>query len=118
MRALAAQGAKPCPSDIPSDLLAANCIPPGFMVQTGWDIVCDYYQNVETKTWVPYSKPAIVPPLVAHTAASGTYGTAEFTLGFVDPQKNSPASPWHDIPLQAPSGEGLFTFVVEIPMYQ
>ncbi|CAN0484526.1 unnamed protein product [Laminaria digitata] len=44
MRALAAQGAKPCPNEIPSDLLAANCIPPGFMVQTGWDIVCDYYQ--------------------------------------------------------------------------
>ena len=44
MRKLAAQGAKPCPNDIPSDLLAANCIPPGFMVQTGWDIVCDYYQ--------------------------------------------------------------------------
>ena len=44
MRALAAQGAEPCPNEIPSDLLAANCIPPGFMVQTGWDIVCDYYQ--------------------------------------------------------------------------
>lgn len=44
MRKLAAQGAKPCGNDIPSDLLAANCIPPGFMVQTGWDIVCDYYQ--------------------------------------------------------------------------
>lgn len=43
MRKLAAQGAKPCPDDIPSDLLEANCIPPNFMVQTGWDIVCDYY---------------------------------------------------------------------------
>ena len=43
MRKLAAQGAKPCDisdgKEIPSDLLAANCIPPGFMVQAGWEIV-------------------------------------------------------------------------------
>ena len=43
MRKLAAQGAKPCDvsngKEIPSDLLAANCIPPGFMVQSGWEIV-------------------------------------------------------------------------------
>jgi len=32
MRKLAALGAKPCPDAIPSDLLAAKCIPPGFMV--------------------------------------------------------------------------------------
>lgn len=43
MRKLAAQGAKPCDisnnKEIPSDLLEANCIPPGFMVQSGWEIV-------------------------------------------------------------------------------
>ena len=99
MRKLAAQGAKPCDvtdgKEIPSDLLAANCIPPGilvcsdvntsikqsqqsfspyksfhhtlyvlppalsiplgFMVQSGWEIVCDYYQHVESPDWVPYS---------------------------------------------------------------
>ena len=44
MRALARQGATPCPDPIPPDLLAANCVPKGFMVQKGWDIVCDYYQ--------------------------------------------------------------------------
>lgn len=53
MRQLAAQGAKPCPEDIPSDLLAANCIPPGFMVQTGWDIVCDYYQVITYRHEIP-----------------------------------------------------------------
>ncbi|CAM9583537.1 unnamed protein product, partial [Choristocarpus tenellus] len=122
MRKLAAQGAKPCPAQIPSDLIAANCIPPGFMVQTGWDIVCDYYQacgwgNVETKQWVPWSKPVITPPTIAHTSSSGSFGTAEFRLGFVDPSSGSPASPWHDIPLEA-SSKGFFSFVVEIPMYQ
>ena len=34
------------------------------MVQSGWDIVCDYYQNIDTKSWVPWSK-SVVTPLVA-----------------------------------------------------
>ncbi|CBJ26660.1 similar to 3-phosphoadenosine 5-phosphosulfate synthase 2 isoform 2 [Ectocarpus siliculosus] len=118
MRQLAAQGAKPCPNDIPSDLLAANCIPPGFMVQTGWDIVCDYYQNVDTKEWVPWSKPVIEPPIAPHTNADGTFGTAPFQLGFTDPTTAKPASPWHDVPLDPGLGDGVFRFIVEIPMYQ
>ncbi|CAM9315825.1 unnamed protein product [Ectocarpus sp. 13 AM-2016] len=118
MRKLAAQGAKPCPNDIPSDLLAANCIPPGFMVQTGWDIVCDYYQNVDTKEWVPWSKPVIEPPTAPHTNAEGTFGTAPFQLGFTDPTTAKPASPWHDVPLDPGLGDGVFRFIVEIPMYQ
>lgn len=48
MRKLAASGAKPCPNIIPTDILEANCIPPNFMVQSGWDIVCDYYMVSET----------------------------------------------------------------------
>ncbi|CAB1117921.1 unnamed protein product [Ectocarpus sp. CCAP 1310/34] len=118
MRKLAAQGAKPCPNEIPSDLLAANCIPPGFMVQTGWDIVCDYYQNVDTKEWVPWSKPVIEPPTAPHTNAQGTFGTAPFQLGFTDPTTGKPASPWHDVPLDPGLGDGVFRFIVEIPMYQ
>lgn len=45
MRKLVAQGGTPWPDEIPTtnDILAANCIPPNFMVQTGCDIVCDYY---------------------------------------------------------------------------
>ena len=56
MRALARQGAVPCTDPIPSDLLAANCVPQGFMVPTGWAIVCDYYQNVDSGKFVPWSK--------------------------------------------------------------
>ena len=63
MRALAAQGAKPCPNEIPSDLLAANCIPPGFMVQTGWDIVCDYYQVPRRQTIDRASVYSLLPSL-------------------------------------------------------
>jgi len=48
---VAANGASICDvsnqQPIPSDLVKANCVPPGFMVQSGWEIVCDYYQNVD-----------------------------------------------------------------------
>jgi 3'-phosphoadenosine 5'-phosphosulfate synthase len=48
MRLLARNGAVPCPKDaIPTDLVQANCIPPGFMVPKGWDMVVDYYQNID-----------------------------------------------------------------------
>ena len=56
MRALARQGAVPCARSYSSDLLAANCVPQGFMVPTGWAIVCDYYQNVDSGKFVPWSK--------------------------------------------------------------
>ena len=42
-----------CGATIPSDLLAAKCIPPGFMVDKGWEIVSDYYQRQKTGDWVP-----------------------------------------------------------------
>jgi 3'-phosphoadenosine 5'-phosphosulfate synthase len=117
MRALAAAGAVPCDvsggKEIPSDLLAANCIPPGFMVQSGWEIVCNYYQNVESDEWVPY---AIMTgdPMAAHsTKHEGTFGTMGFKLY---PTKGSDyISPWHDVPLM--SSNGLYNFIVEIPMY-
>mmetsp|Transcript_1482 Transcript_1482/g.2435 ORF Transcript_1482/g.2435 Transcript_1482/m.2435 type:complete len:1032 (+) Transcript_1482:189-3284(+) len=120
MRKLAAQGAKPCDvsngKEIPSDLLAANCIPPGFMVQSGWEIVCDYYQNVESDRWVPYSIVNEDPHLASGVRTSGTYGTQEFQLQ--PTEHGHPVSAWHDISLFAKSGrDDLYNFVVEIPMY-
>lgn len=56
MRKLAAQGARPCAARIPSDLVKANCVPPGFMVPGGWKVVSDYYMNADKDRWVPYSK--------------------------------------------------------------
>eukprot|EP00611_Tribonema_gayanum_P024099 TRINITY_DN5228_c0_g2_i1.p1 TRINITY_DN5228_c0_g2~~TRINITY_DN5228_c0_g2_i1.p1 ORF type:complete len:669 (-),score=271.97 TRINITY_DN5228_c0_g2_i1:664-2670(-) len=125
MRKLAAQGARPCPIDqsIPSDLLAANCIPPGFMVQSGWDIVCDYYQHVDDKTWVPFSRNAApaVPPIDSRTTHDGAFGTAKFKVYLRD-ASGKPISPWHDVSLIAPAvasaalGEDdLYNMVVEIP---
>merc|ERR1711871_795562 len=65
MRALARQGAVPCTDPIPSDLLAANCVPQGFMVPTGWAIVCDYYQNVDSGKFVRWSRPGTTFPCEA-----------------------------------------------------
>ena len=98
MRALARQGATPCPDPIPSDLLAANCVPPGFMVPSGWAIVCDYYQNIDTKKWVPWSKPEVSPLVATGTHAIGQYGDLSFELTFTSGA--STISPWHDISLR------------------
>ena len=96
MRALAKQGAKPCPPDIPSDLLKANCVPPGFMVPKGWDIVCSYYQNVDNPDWIPYSVEMTEPNTANDTRTEGRYGSEAFKLIMM--QNGRPISPWHDLP--------------------
>jgi 3'-phosphoadenosine 5'-phosphosulfate synthase len=127
MRKLAAQGAKPCDvrggKAIPTDLLEANCVPPGFMVQSGWDIVCDYYQNVESTRWVPYSV-MNSPPMLSPYAQSvgGNYGTSSFALHTTI--RGQQVSAWHGIPLEVGQTDPLvevshklFNFIVEIPMH-
>ena len=119
MRALARAGAVPCDvsngKTIPSDLEAANCVPPGFMVQSGWEIVCDYYQNVESTEWVPYSVQNVAPLVSKNSRDQGRYGTVDYKL-FVT-HKGAVVSPWHDIPLYADDAKKIVNFVVEIPMY-
>jgi len=120
MRKLAALGAKPCPPAIPSDLIASKCIPPGFMVQKGWEIVSDYYQRQKTGDWVPYSKVlgglAIAPNV--RTTAEQPFGKAGFAASFVKADGLTALSPWHDLPLYpegAPAGGATVNFVCEIP---
>jgi 3'-phosphoadenosine 5'-phosphosulfate synthase len=119
MRKLAAQGATPCDvsngKQIPSDLLAANCVPPGFMVQSGWDIVCDYYQNVESPRWVPYSVMNVDPHVAKETKSEGKYGTQDYKL--YPTVKGKHVSAWHDVSLFANKEKALYNFIVEIPMY-
>ena len=121
MRKLAAQGAKPCDvsdgKEIPSDLLAANCIPPGFMVQSGWEIVCDYYQHVESPDWVPYSVMNPDPLIASGVSHEGKYGAKTFKL-YLTQSGGSLKSAWHDVPLYASGSSGLVNFIVEIPMYR
>lgn len=121
MRKLAAQGAKPCDISggkaLPTDLLAANCIPPGFMVQSGWDIVCQYYQNLE-RDWVPFSVMNEEPYVARNTEHQGKYGTLQFQLN--PTVRDKIVSPWHNIDLKASTisqDDDLYNYVVEIPMY-
>jgi 3'-phosphoadenosine 5'-phosphosulfate synthase len=114
MRTLAAQGATLCsPGHIPTDLLSANCIPSGFMVDKGWDIVVDYYKNVQNTTrWVPWSQPRVAAPVQERTTQVGTFGFSTFQLSAMDY-----GSFWHDIPLRPGSDETIINLVTEIPMY-
>jgi len=121
MRTLAALGATPCPPEIPKDLLAAKCIPPGFMAEGGWAKVVDYYQNKETKEWVPYSTQHEPPGLAPHAKPSGKFNALSFALAFdartpgLAPGAAGQAliSPWHHISLSAAT-PGSFNMVVEI----
>ncbi len=114
MRLLARNGAVPCsPTNIPTDLVEANCVPSGFMVPKGWDIVVDYYRNIDAGRWIPWSRPNVDPGACYHTESEGKFGTKEFTLKSKDYD-----SFWHDIPVR-PSGHGeeIVNFVTEIPLH-
>ena len=121
MRALAKAGATPCDvsngKEIPSDLLAANCIPPGFMVQSGWDVVCDYYQNIDSPDYVPYSVQYVTPNTDKRTKKEWKFATTDFKLYLTD-SNGKILSPWHDVPIQPSNAENdILNFIVEIPMY-
>jgi len=117
MRKLAALAAQPCPLLIPSDLIKAKCIPPGFMVQKGWEIVSDYYIRQKTGDWIPYSKQLGGLPVAPHmrSAAEQPFGKAGFTATFVGADGVTPVSPWHGLPLYPSASASLVSFVCEIP---
>ena len=115
MRLLARNGAVPCsPTDIPTDLVEANCIPSGFMVPKGWEGVVDYYKNIDdTERFIPWSRPIIEPPADLKTKAEGKIGTSSFKL-----KHKEYDSFWHDIPLRPfDQGNNVINLVVEIPRY-
>lgn len=119
MRTLAAQGATFCDvkggKELPSDLLAANCIPPGFMAKSGWEIVCAYYMDEASDQWTPYSVMKGRATVAKDAAAEGEVGRPSFKVHTHAAGK--PVSPWHDIPLVASKERGLYNLVVEIPMH-
>lgn len=114
MRLLARNGAVPCsPTDIPTDLVEANCVPSGFMVPKGWEIVVDYYRNIDAGRWIPWSRPLVDPGASDTTKVSGKFGTLDFQLKHKDHE-----SFWHDIPLKPSSSkdEYVINLVTEIPL--
>jgi len=115
MRLLARNGATPCSkTNIPTDLVAANCVPSGFMVPKGWDQVVDYYRNIDdTERWTPWSKPLVPAPAHTETRVEGQFGSRTFHMFSTKYQ-----SMWHDIALR-PSGQddSIINMVTEIPMF-
>ncbi|KAL7539751.1 hypothetical protein ACHAXR_009573 [Thalassiosira sp. AJA248-18] len=113
MRLLARNGAVPCSAtDIPTDLVEANCVPKGFMVPKGWDIVVDYYRNIDSGRWIPWSRPVVDPGADSRTSTNDSkFGTGDFQLKHKDYE-----SFWHDIPMKPSSGENVVNFVTEIPL--
>jgi len=120
MRLLARNGATPCSAtDIPTDLVAANCVPSGFMVPRGWEQVVDYYRNIDdSERWTPWSIPQIEPASATPTRVEGKFGSRTFRMFSTEV-----TSMWHDIPMRPSSGYGgssdnmVINMVTEIPMY-
>ena len=117
MRLLARNGATPCSrTNIPTDLVEANCVPAGFMVPDGWTKVVDYYRNIDdTERWTPWSQPRVEAPTDSHTRQQGQFGSKTFQL-----TSSEYESWWHDAPLRPSSGGGdnfVVTMVTEIPMF-
>jgi 3'-phosphoadenosine 5'-phosphosulfate synthase len=115
MRLLAKNGATPCsPTSIPTDLVAANCVPSGFMVPKGWNQVVDYYRNIDDlERWIPWSRPLVDAPSDPSTRSEGKFGLASFRL-----YHSRYTSLWHDVELR-PNGQdaSIVNMVTEIPMY-
>jgi len=116
MRLLARNGAVPCSAtDIPTDLVESNCVPKGFMVPKGWDIVVDYYKNIDSPRWIPWSRPVVDPGAASRTEGSGKFGSKDFQLKHKDYE-----SFWHDIPMKPSGGsygdDAVVNFVTEIPL--
>jgi 3'-phosphoadenosine 5'-phosphosulfate synthase len=119
MRLLARNGATPCSlTNIPTDLVEANCVPAGFMVPNGWNKVVDYYRNIDaTERWTPWSKPVVSAPVDRATKQLGVFGSKSFQLSHTQYD-----SLWHDVhPHPQRTGksgeEVLIHMVTEIPMY-
>lgn len=116
MRLLARQGATLCEKgNIPTDLVTANCIPSGFMVPKGWNLVVDYYKNIDaSERWIPWSKPIVPAPVASQTTSQGQFGSKSFSLSI-----SGVNSIWHDVPMKPTNTQdyAVVNMVTEIPMH-
>ena len=116
MRLLARNGASPCsPTNIPTDLVEANCIPSGFMVPKGWKGVVDYYS-----TWTRRNDGRRGRSLTSKHRA--TVAPVQKAVALAPRRFTCTASDydsfWHDIPLRPSNDdETIIHLVTEIPMF-
>lgn len=97
--------------ELPSDLISANCIPPGFMVESGWKIVCAYYQDEHSDKWIPYSVMRGQASLASGAKGEGQLGTNAFKVHLAS--KDKPISAWHDINPVASEEKKTFNMVLK-----
>eukprot|EP00466_Bigelowiella_natans_P003779 jgi/Bigna1/36346/e_gw1.14.169.1 len=122
MRALAKKGAPPCPDSIPANWEETKpCIPNGFMVKRGWELMIQYYQDPANTKWIGYSR-MMSEPLIApgDFVTMGKFGKPSWTLYFQN-ANGERISPWHDVPVYPHSqdhsqADRIVTMMVEIPM--
>nr|CCA14438.1 APS kinase/ATP sulfurlyase/pyrophosphatase fusion protein putative [Albugo laibachii Nc14] len=116
MRTMAEKGLSKCSGDMVPKLWKENpnCVPPSFMVDSGWQIMVNYYKH-RSFNWLRFSIQQSKPFLDATRSFQvvGTFGQPDYKLFFQDTNKKL-ISPWHDIPLRIPE-KHLYNFVVEIP---
>ncbi|ETW09152.1 sulfate adenylyltransferase [Aphanomyces invadans] len=116
MRHMAKMGFQPC-TDIPDTWESdPTCVPPGFMVQSGWNLMVQYYQRMTDPSYLQYSIPfrpfISKASSVASTGDNAVVGTLGFELSVLDAATGAKVSPWHDIPLYV--NASVVNFVVEI----
>ncbi|CEG44432.1 sulfate adenylyltransferase [Plasmopara halstedii] len=120
MRKMARDGLQKCLGDqIPSDWKSnPTCVPQGFMAKSGWDIMIEYYQNVNSPNWIPFASKISKPLLDTSRSLmlEGTFGRTDFKLYFKN-ETGEKISPWHDISLHEVDliDHEVFNFIVEIP---
>ncbi|OQS06419.1 APS kinase/ATP sulfurlyase/pyrophosphatase fusion protein [Thraustotheca clavata] len=111
MRLMAKLGLQPCNGEIPMDWESnPTCVPPGFMAQSGWDLMIQYYQQPDAPSNIQFAVPFRTLPTREDIETSGVLGTRNFALYLRN--ATTKFSAWHDIPLYA--GNGSVNFVVEI----
>ncbi|DAZ93988.1 TPA: hypothetical protein N0F65_005499 [Lagenidium giganteum] len=120
MRKMAREGLKACEGKIPDGWEdSPTCVPQGFMVKSGWDIMIDYYQNRDSPRWIPFSTQFSKPDVDSsrHFEQRGTFGRTDYKLVFKG-DNGALISPWHSIPLRSDAAESddknEFNFIVEI----
>jgi 3'-phosphoadenosine 5'-phosphosulfate synthase len=75
-----------------------TCVPHGIMVKSGWEIMIDYYQNINSPRWIPFatqfSKPVV--DTTRSFSSEGTFGRTDYKLHFKN-GKCEKISPWHNV---------------------
>eukprot|EP01063_Lacrimia_lanifica_P034109 TRINITY_DN6231_c2_g1_i1.p1 TRINITY_DN6231_c2_g1~~TRINITY_DN6231_c2_g1_i1.p1 ORF type:complete len:1158 (+),score=462.41 TRINITY_DN6231_c2_g1_i1:43-3474(+) len=107
--------------DIPKDWADnPSCVPPNFMVPTGWDIMKDYYVHKDEEDVIAnaivYSKqrPEVAALTKVEFATKVGLDGNQYSV-YVTNDKNETISPWHDVPIGV-AGEGnIVNMVVEFP---